>query len=96
MAAAFDLAAEKLSSSSRGRAVVVVTDGMPDSTDAVLRAANKLKSLGIDIITIGTNDADQRFLVQFATCKELAVHVPQQHLGAGIKTAAKLLPGGNK
>ncbi|MFO7803294.1 MAG: VWA domain-containing protein [Desulfovermiculus sp.] len=96
MAEALELSAEKFPSSSRGRAVVVVTDGMPDSADAVLKAAKRLRSLGIDIITIGTNDADQGFLEQIASRKELAVHVPRKHLELGIKTAAKLLPDGSK
>lgn len=96
MAEALDLAAEKFPARSQGGAVVVVTDGMPDSADSALRAAKRLKSIGIDIITIGTADADQFFLEQIASRKDLAVPVPQKQLASGITTAAKLLPGGGK
>lgn len=96
MAEALHLAAEKFPSPTQGGAVVVVTDGMPDSVDAALKAARRLKSLGIDIITIGTDDADQHFLEQIASRKDLAVPVPQKQLASGIKTSAKLLPSGGK
>lgn len=99
MSRALNLAAEKFPRHGRhdqGRAVVIVTDGMPDNEDAAVIAANHIKSFGIDIITIGTDDADQRFLEQIASRKDLAVPVPQNQLASGITNASKLLPSGGK
>ena len=99
MSGALDLAVEKFPPYGRqgqGRAIVVVTDGMPDDEDSALRAAKRIKSLGIDIIAIGTDDADQGFLEQIASRKDLAVPVPKNQLASGITTAAKLLSGGGK
>lgn len=96
MTAALYLAKEKFPSPSCDGAVVVVTDGMPNNVDSALAAAQKIKSLGIDIIAIGTDDADQRFLEQIASRKDLAVPVSQKQLATGITTAAKLLPGKGK
>ena len=43
-------------------AVVVVTDGQSNDNEAALQVAARLKSRSIDIICIGTDDADADFL----------------------------------
>ena len=96
MAAALHLAAEKFPSpTSDGAAVVLVTDGYPDDEEEALKAARRIKSLGVDIITIGTEDADLCFLEEIASRKDLAVPVKTEELCAGIESTVKLLPGGN-
>ncbi len=74
-------------------AVVVVTDGQPDSQEAALRAAGPLKKRGIDILCIGTDDADRSFLAQLATRSDLAIHVDAQNLRTSIGEASRLLLG---
>lgn len=96
MAEAFNLAANKFPDSFKFGAVVLVTDGMPDSVNDALEAANNIKSMGIEIIAIGTEDANKEFLERIATRKDLVVPVPQKELAAGITIAAKLLPGSKK
>jgi len=93
MADGLRLATEKLSGKTRLRAIVIVTDGMPDSQDAAISAADAAKSNGIDIIAIGTDDADYDFLKRVATRADLAVLVSRNRLQEGITSAAKLLPG---
>jgi Mg-chelatase subunit ChlD len=77
-------------------AVVVVTDGQTNSNKAALDAAARLKSRGVDIICIGTDDADSNFLKQLATRSDLAVHVASQELRSAISGATQLLRGGNE
>jgi len=96
MADGLRLATEKLMDKARLRTIVLVTDGMPDSQDAALDAAGFAKSKGIDIIAIGTDDADYEFLKRIATRADLAVSVPQNRLQDGIASAAKLLPQGTE
>ena len=72
-------------------AMVVITDGMPDDERAALTAAEDAKHYGIDIITIGTDDADQSFLQEIASRDDLAVVVQNDQLGEGIASAAKML-----
>jgi Mg-chelatase subunit ChlD len=72
--------------------VVLVTDGMPDNVKSSLKTANQLKSLGVEIIAIGTDDADQDFLKKIATSDELAVPVEQRELGSTIEDSSKYLP----
>jgi Ca-activated chloride channel homolog len=74
-------------------AVVVVTDGQPDSCEDALRAASVLKERGIEILCIGTNDADKAFLDQLATRKELALHVEAENIRTSIGQATRLLLG---
>lgn len=89
LAAGLDLAA----TFSHLNAVVVVTDGQPDSQVEALRAANLLKERGIDILCIGTYDADHSFLAQLATRSDLALHVDAQNLRTSIGEASTLLLG---
>jgi len=96
LAGALRFVAEKFTSPVQGGTVVVVTDGMPDNKDAAVKAAQRLKSMGVNIITIGTDDADQQFLEQISSHKDLAVRVVNKRLASGIVTAAKLLPNGGE
>ena len=72
-------------------AVVVVTDGQPDSQATALRAADVLKKRGIDILCIGTDDADKVFLAKLATRSDLAIHVEPQNLSKSIAQSSQLL-----
>jgi Ca-activated chloride channel family protein len=74
-------------------AVVVVTDGQPNSCEDALRSASVLKQRGVEILCIGTDDADEKFLDQLATRKELALHVMAQNIGTAIGQATRLLLG---
>ena len=92
MAAAINLATEKFADRNGEKIICLVTDGMPDSRDAALEAANRAKQANIDIMTIGTDDADRYFLEQIATKKELAAKVSRDQLAQSMVSMAKLLP----
>jgi Mg-chelatase subunit ChlD len=88
--------AEKFSDLS---ALVIVTDGQMTGTDglpadpqSILARAATLKSRGVDIICIGTDDADQKFLKSLATRGDLATHVPPHGVRSAISDASHLLP----
>lgn len=92
MAAAINLATKKFADRNGEKIICLVTDGMPDSRDAALDAANRAKRTNIDIMTIGTDDADRSFLEEIATRKELAAKVARAQLEQGIVSMARLLP----
>ena len=77
-------------------AVVIVTDGQTNNNAAALAAGARLKSRGVDIICIGTDDADSEFLKRLATRADLALHVAAQELRSAITGASRLLGGGNE
>jgi Mg-chelatase subunit ChlD len=75
-------------------AVVIVTDGQSNDNEAALQAAATLKNRAIDIICIGTDDADSDFLKQLATRSDLATHVLAKNLRSAITDASRFLPQG--
>ncbi len=77
-------------------AVVVVTDGQPDSCEDALRSASVLKRKGVEILCIGTDDANKAFLDQLATRKGLALHVSAGNIRDSIGQATQLLLGGSR
>lgn len=92
MAAGIILATDQLKGASGLRAMIIVTDGMPDSQQATMEAANQAKKNGVDIITIGTDDADRGFLRKLASRSDLSVMVARSDLGQGIASTARMLP----
>ena len=94
MARAIELATVKFRGKPGPMAMVVITDGMPDQEGAALGAARDAKRLGIDIITIGTDDADRSFLQKLASRDDLVVVVTREALGQGITSTANMLPEG--
>ena len=77
------------------RTLVIVTDGIPEEPDEVLRAAELATRGGIRILAIGTDDADWDFLRRLASEPGLALKVTAAQLEQSIASAAKLLPDGS-
>lgn len=96
MSDGIDKAAVELLKAPGVRAMVVVTDGVPDSPEAALAAARRAKEAGIDIIAIGTDDADRTFLEKIASRSDLAVKVLSTQLQSGIASAARMLPAASR
>ncbi len=93
MTSAIELGRDRLVGAKGERVLCIVTDGMPNEPEAALDAARRAKSDGIDIMTIGTDDADRGFLEQLASRKELSMKVVKEQLETGIVSMAKMLPG---
>lgn len=96
MSEGIEKAAEDLIKQPGVKAMVVVTDGVPDSPEAALAAARRAKDAGIDIIAIGTDDADRAFLEKIASRSDLAVKVANAQLESGIAGAARMLPAASR
>jgi Mg-chelatase subunit ChlD len=96
MAAAIAMANEHLSDIKYTRVMVIATDGRPDRTAFALQAGQIAKNEGIDIITIGTDDADLSFLKKLATSEELGNKVTNEQFGKAIGSAYKMLPDPNR
>lgn len=54
-------------SEAKVRAIVLLTDGAPDSVDETLRAATTARNDGIEIVPVGIGAANEGFLSQIAT-----------------------------
>lgn len=85
------LAHEKLASVRLKRVAVLFTDGEAQDQSDALRAADRLKKDGIDIIAIGTEDADSEFLRLIASRRDLAVATTTRQIASAIRKSAGLL-----
>lgn len=92
LAAAISLAEEKLSGVRRERIICIVTDGVPDNREDALGSAQSAKMRAIDIMAIGTDDADEAFLARLVSRRELARKVIPAELGSSLASMALLLP----
>jgi len=92
MAEAIRMAHDHLRGSDNTRVIVIATDGLPDSVQDALREGMRAKQDKIDIVTIGTDDADQGFLKRLATRAELGKKVKREVFSEAISSASNLLP----
>lgn len=92
MTDAIILTTEKLRNRMGLRVMVIVTDGQPDDANSALVTAEQAKRQGIDIITIGTDDADEAFLKKIASRTDLNVMVSSNQLAQGIASTINMLP----
>jgi len=74
-----------------GDTVVVVTDGAVDEPRSALALGARLKTTGVQILAIGTDDADKAFLSQLASRPDLGIMVASRSLRQAITDASKLL-----
>jgi Mg-chelatase subunit ChlD len=91
MAEAIKLAHSKLKQLTGARAMVIATDGMPDNVKNSLMAAENAKKDGIEILTIGTDDAKTEFLNKIASRTELSAKVTSDQFAQAISNAYLLL-----
>lgn len=74
-----------------GDTIVVVTDGAVDDPAGTLVLGSKLKAAGVEILAIGTDDADKEFLSRLASRPDLSIKVHSSHLRQAITDVSKLL-----
>ncbi len=91
MTNAIKMAHDKLKDFTTARVIVIATDGMPDNVKNSLAAADKAKADGIEILTIGTDDAKEEFLKKIASRAELGAKVASDKFAVAISDASLLL-----
>jgi molecular chaperone DnaK len=92
MTSAIQMAHHKLKINTGARAMVIVTDGMPDNPESSLQAGESAKKDGIDIIAIGTDDANRAFLEKIASRAELGKKVTRDEFSQAITESSRMLP----
>lgn len=93
MAEAIRMAHESLKNLGGSRVMVIATDGQPDNVNDSLNEGKSAKRDGIEIITIGTDDAVQEFLKKLASRSDLGTKVSADMFAKAISSAHLLLPG---
>jgi len=95
---ALALAVDELGPATKGRkkVICVVTDGETTNPESALTLARDAHFMNIDILAIGTDDADIHFLKKLATQENLSRKVAREHFEEGISAMAKMLPPSKK
>ena len=89
---AIHIAREVLVLSFGEKIIFIVTDGYPDDPDSAVKEAQLAAKSGVEIMTLGTDDADHIFLNSIATKKNFSKKVNRNNLQKSIKEMSKLLP----
>lgn len=92
MASAIRMAARRLRRRRGERLILLITDGMPDNRAATLEAARTARALGITLIAIGVDGADESFLGSLTPRPELARKVAVSQLEASVGEVGRALP----
>jgi Mg-chelatase subunit ChlD len=92
MAEAIKMAHECLKNLGCSRVMVIATDGQPDNVNDSLNEGKSAKRDGIEIITIGTDDAVQEFLKKLASRSDLGTKVSKDMFAKAISSAHLFLP----
>ena len=92
MAEAISLAHKMLKTLDGSRVIVIATDGQPDNVNDAIKEGQSAKLDGIEIITIGTDDAVQEFLKKLASRTDLGTKVSTDMFAKAISSAYLLLP----
>lgn len=93
---ALALARERLSATDRERFIVILTDGYPDAGDQAIEEAGEAKDQGIQIVAIGTGDADQDYLRLIAGTDEGSIFARRGELVSTFGHIAKILSEGGR
>ena len=81
--------------SSVPRSILLFTDGQPDDPESTLAAAAKCRSSGLQIVAIGTGDANTDFLDQVTADPNKVFSVNSGDFEAGFQQAEKVIYGGS-
>lgn len=92
MAAGVFVASTTMQDAPGEKAMVIISDGLPNDEEKTIAAAKSAKSLGVRIITIGVPGANDAFLRKIASASDLATLTEFENLGDAMDKAVKLLP----
>jgi uncharacterized protein YegL len=92
MAAGIFVASTTMQEAPGEKAMVIISDGLPNDEEKTIAAAKSAKSLGVRIITIGVPGANEAFLRKIASASDLATLTEFENLGDAMDKAVKLLP----
>ncbi len=93
---ALQLAREQLAQADRARYIVLLTDGYPDSGESALEEAAKAREEGIEIVAIGTGDADQDYLRKLASTDAGSIFARSGELVSTFGHIARVIAGGGR
>ena len=96
LADALELASDRLMNPERRRYVVILTDGYPDATEAAVEQATKARDRGIEIVAIGTGDADLAYLRRLSSTEAGSIFAARGELVGAFGHIARMIAEGGR
>jgi molecular chaperone DnaK (HSP70) len=93
---ALEMARGQLVASDRKRYVVLLTDGYPDAAESALEQAQSARDQGIEIVAIGTGDADRDYLRRLASSEQASIFARSGELVQAFGHIARVIAEGGR
>jgi molecular chaperone DnaK len=93
---ALELARQHLMVRDRTRYIVLLTDGYPDAAESALAEAKLARDQGVEIVAIGTGEADRDYLRRLASTEEGSIFARQGELVQTFGHIARVISAGGR
>jgi molecular chaperone DnaK len=93
---ALEMARGQLVSGDRKRYVVILTDGYPDAPESAVEQALAAREQGIEIVAIGTGDADRDYLRRLASSDQASIFARSGELVQAFGHIARVIAEGGR
>ena len=93
---ALERAREQLGSGDRRQYIIILTDGYPDAPESAVEQAIAARSIGIEIVAIGTGDADRDYLRRLASSDQASIFVRRGELAQTFGHIARVIAEGGR
>jgi molecular chaperone DnaK (HSP70)/uncharacterized protein YegL len=93
---ALEMARGQLVANDRKRYVVILTDGYPDAPESAIEQAKKAREQGIEIVAIGTGDADREYLRRLASSEQASIFAKSGELVGAFGHIARVIAEGGR
>jgi molecular chaperone DnaK (HSP70) len=93
---ALELARGQLVADDRRRYVVILTDGYPDAAESAVEQAEAARRAGIEIVAIGTGDADRDYLRRLASSEQASIFARRGELVRTFGHIARVIAEGGR
>jgi molecular chaperone DnaK (HSP70) len=93
---ALEMARGQLVAEDRKRYIVILTDGFPDAPESALEQALGARRQGIEIVAIGTGDADREYLRRLASSEQASIFARSGELVQTFGHIARVIAEGGR
>jgi molecular chaperone DnaK len=93
---ALEMARGQLVAGDRKRYVVILTDGYPDAAESAIEQARAARQQGIEIVAIGTGDADRDYLRRLASSEQASIFARSGELVQAFGHIARVIAEGGR
>jgi uncharacterized protein YegL len=93
---AMELARGQLVADDRRRYIVILTDGYPDAGESAVEQAIAARRSGIEIVAIGTGDADRDYLRRLASSEQASIFARSGELVQAFGHIARVIAEGGR